>query len=98
MRIDEDFMNELGLSGMPEADKKNFMEQAEVELEMRVGHTIGMDLSDEQMDEFDQITDPDDASAWLKKNVPSFRETVQQVFQNFKAELKRELAQFFGLA
>ena len=92
MRIDENFMNELGLSEMPEADKQEFMEQAEAELEMRVGRTIGSDLSDAQMAEFDRITDPDAATTWLKRNVPNFREIVQQVFQNFKAELKRELA------
>lgn len=92
MQIDEKFMNELGLGDLPEAEKRDFMEQAERELEVRVGHAIGLDLSDEQMDEFDRITDPDNASAWLKRNVPNFRETVQQVFQKFKTELKQELA------
>ena len=92
MRIDENFMNELGLGDMPAAEKQDFMEQAEAELEVRIGRTIGLDLSDEQMNEFDQITDPDEATSWLKQNVPNFREVVQRVFRDFKAELKRELA------
>lgn len=96
MRIDDDFMNEVGLGEMPEEEKRAFMSHAEEELEVRIGQLISMDLSDAQMHEFEQITDENVAAAWLEKNAPNFRTAVVQVFNNFKNELLAERAAILG--
>ena len=41
MRVDEQFMEEVGLGAMPEAEKQEFMKHAQEELEVRVGQGIG---------------------------------------------------------
>lgn len=97
MRIDEEFMEEVGLGAMPEEEKKAFMQHAEEELEVRVGQGVGADLTDEQMREFDQITDLDAAIDWLEQNAPNFRETVAHIYENFKQELINERQSILGL-
>lgn len=87
MQIDEEFMEEVGLSEMPEAEKQAFIQHAEEELEVRVGQGVGAELSDEQLVEFDQIQDAAEARTWLEQNVPNFREIVAHIYNNFKQEL-----------
>lgn len=90
MHVDEAFMHDVGLGDMPDDEKRAFMEHAEEELEVRVGQGVGASLTDEQMDEFEQIAGTDEAAQWLERNAPDFRETVARVFQSFKEELRRE--------
>ncbi len=90
MHVDEKFMREVGLGEMPEDEKRAFMEHAEEELEVRVGQGVGASLTNEQMDEFEQIAGTDAAADWLERNAPDFRETVARVFYNFKDEIRRE--------
>lgn len=90
MRIDDEFMEEVGLGAMPEAEKQAFMKHAEEELEVRVGQAVGADLTDEQMREFDGIEDLSEATQWLEQNAPNFRETVAHVYEMFKQELINE--------
>lgn len=90
IQVDDDFMAEVGLTEMPEAEKQAFMEHAEEELEVRVGREIGAKLSDAQLTEFEQIADTPEAAGWLERNVPDFREVALRVFQAFKDELVSE--------
>ena len=98
MRIDEEFMEEVGLGAMPPEEKRAFMQHAEEELEVRVGQAVGADLTDAQMEEFDQMTDLDQAAAWLEQNVPNFREIAEHVFRNFRQELIAERNNILGIA
>ncbi len=90
MRIDEQFMKEVGLDKMPAEEKQAFMDHAEEELEVRVGQSVGAHLSAAQMDEFEQIDDIQAATAWLERNVPNFREIVKTVYDGFRQELIAE--------
>lgn len=91
IRVDEDFMTEVGLADMPAAEKQAFMEHAEEELEVRVGQKISAELSDEQIDEFSHIGNDNEATlSWLEQNLPNFRDIVRQVFLTFKQELVAE--------
>lgn len=89
-------MREVGLDQMPAAEKQAFMEHANEELEVRVGQSVGAYLTDEQIDEFEQIAEPVRAAEWLDRYVPNFREVVSSVFQNFKRELKAEQQKILG--
>lgn len=96
MRIDEQFMREVGLDQMPAAEKQAFMAHAQEELEVRVGQNIGAYLTDEQVEEFEQITEPTQAAVWLEQYVPNFREVVSMIFQSFKEELSAERQKIMG--
>ena len=90
MRIDDVFMEEEGLNEMPDGERQAFMDHAEEELEVRVGHAVSQELSAEQLRDFEEIEEGGQAAAWLKINVPNFREIVQTVVQSFKNELIAE--------
>lgn len=97
MRIDEEFMEEVGLGAMPAEEKQAFMQHAEEELEVRVGQEVGATLSDAQLAEFDQITDLTEATDWLDQNAPNFREIVTRVYEDFKRELLSERQSILGM-
>lgn len=90
MRIDDVFMKEVGLNEMPDGERQAFMDHAEEELEVRVGHAVSQELSAQQLKDFEEIEEGGQAAAWLKINVPNFREIVQTVVQSFKNELIAE--------
>lgn len=96
IRVDNDFMMEVGLGEMPEAEAQAFKEHAEEELEVRVGQKIGEGLSDEQLNEFAEITDAGEARQWLETNAPGFREIVLEVFREFKEEISGARAEILG--
>ncbi len=96
IRVDEEFMAEVGLAEMPAAEKQEFMNYAEEELEVRVGQQIGARMTDAQLDEFERIFDVAEAAEWLEKNVPNYREIVENVFGAFKKELIAEQAKILG--
>lgn len=87
IKVDDEFMTEVGLNEMPAAEKQAFMEEAEAELETRVGAAMAERLTQEEIKEFSQIAEDDQALAWLNEKVPDFRDLVLQAFQTFKNEI-----------
>lgn len=98
MRIDEQFMEEVGLGAMAPDEKQAFMQHAEEELEVRVGQAVGADFTEEQMNEFDAITDLGQAAKWLDANAPNFRQVTERVYEKFKQELIAERNNILGVA
>lgn len=88
IRVDDDFMREVGLDGMPAEEKAAFMQDAEEELEVRIGHEIGSRMTEEQMEEFEVMTDAVMAAEWLEEHIPDYREITERVFKEFKAEIR----------
>ncbi len=93
IRVDDDFMREVGLEAMPSDEKTPFMKDAEEELEVRIGQEIGGMMSEEQLEEFEVMTDAVMAAEWLEENIPNYRKITEKVFADFKAEIKAEQAQ-----
>ena len=58
MQFDDQFLQEMGLSAMPEDQKQEFLNYVQEELEVRIGMRISKGLTEVQLNEFDQITDP----------------------------------------
>lgn len=96
IRVDEAFMNEVGLAEMAEPEKQAFMEEAEAELELRVGEAMAERLSKDEVDEFSKIAEDDAALVWLNAKVPDFRDLVRETFRQFKEEIRAERAQILG--
>lgn len=66
-QFDESFLDSVGLSGMPEEQKANFLQYAQDQLEVRIGEKMSEGLTDDQLDEFEKIIDRDQETVdkWL---------------------------------
>lgn len=88
MQFDDKFLQEMGLSAMPEGQKQEFLDYIQEELEVRIGERISKGLTEVQLNEFDQITDQDEAAKWLEKNRPDYREIVTRTIEELKQEIR----------
>ena len=97
MEFDEKFLQEMGLSAMPEAEKQKFLDYVQEELEVRIGERISRGLTETQLNEFDMITDPKEAARWLEKNRPDYREIVNRTINEMKEEIRANRAKLVGI-
>ena len=88
MNFDEQFLQEMGLSAMPEDEKQNFLNYVQEELEVRIGERISKGLTETQLNEFDLITDQAEAAKWLEQNRPDYREIVTRTINEMKDEIR----------
>lgn len=88
MQFDDKFLQEMGLSAMPENQKQAFLDYVREELEVRIGERISKGLTEVQLNEFDQITDQKEATKWLEKNRPDYREIVTRTIEEMKSEIR----------
>lgn len=86
-QLDDKFLDDLGLGGLPEDQKKPFLQHIYNELELRVGTRLSEGLTDEQLDEFEAIIDHKDeiVNPWIERFVPDYRQ--QESFQRLVTEL-----------
>ena len=96
MEFDDKFLQEMGLQAMPEDQKQKFLDYVQEELEVRIGERISKGLSQEQLNEFDMITEQAEATKWLEKNRPDFREIVARTIEEMKAEIRANRARLVG--
>lgn len=92
MDFDEQFLQEMGLSAMPEDEKQAFLDYVQEELEIRIGERISRGLTETQLNEFDMITDQEEAAKWLEKNRPDYREIVTRTINEMKEEIRENRA------
>ena len=92
MEFDEKFLQEMGLSAMPEDEKQRFLDYVQEELEVRIGERISKGLTEVQLNEFDLITDPAEATKWLEINRPDYREIVARTINEMKEEIRANRA------
>lgn len=66
-QFDESFLEQVGLSNMPQEQKDTFLQYAQDQLEVRIGEKMSEGLSEEQLDEFEKIIDNDQETVqkWL---------------------------------
>ncbi|MBR2998439.1 hypothetical protein IKF34_01525 [Candidatus Saccharibacteria bacterium] len=96
MEFDDKFLQEMGLSAMPEQEKQAFLDYVQEELEVRIGERISKGLTEVQLNEFDMITDPAEAAKWLEKNRPDYREIVTRTISEMKEEIRANRAKLVG--
>ena len=74
-QLDDNFLQDIGLAGLPDAQKKPFLQHIYDELELRVGTMLSDGMTDEQLEEFEAIIDRkgEAVQAWLLKNVPNYK-------------------------
>jgi hypothetical protein len=99
-RLDDQFLKDIGLDGLPDEQKKPFLQHIYSELELRVGTRLSDGLSDAQLEEFEEIIDrkQDKIMQWLAQNAPRYVEdpAFQKLQQavNLPAEDPRLIAEF----
>jgi len=72
--MNEDLIKELGLENLTPTQQESVIE----ELNMRVGQALVADLSEEQIKEYEQILNGEQAviTAWLEENEPNYKDLV----------------------
>jgi len=96
MRFDENFLQEMGLSAMPADKKQDFLNYVQEELEVRIGERISKGLTDAQLQEFDNIMGSEEATKWLQKNRPDYREIVNRCIAEMKEAIRQNRAALLG--
>ena len=73
-RLDDQFLKDIGLDGLPDEQKKPFLQHIYSELELRVGTRLSDGLSDVQLEEFEKIIDRDQEKiqSWLAEHAPNY--------------------------
>jgi len=74
-QLDNNFLEEIGLGGLPEDQKKPFLQHIYDQLEGRVGTRLSEGMTDQQLDEFEAIIDRRDEiiQPWLQQNAPQYQ-------------------------
>ena len=96
MQFDENFLQQMGLSSMPADKKQDFLKYIQDELEVRIGRRISEGLSEEQLQEFDSLTETADIAAWLEKNRPDYHEIVDRCIEEMKQAIVKNRDQLLS--
>ena len=92
IKLDEEFLAELGLGGLPPEDQKSLLAAIYEHLELTVGQRLAERMSDAELQEYEAILDSGDeeqASAWLQQHAPDSSEIVRELHNAQIEELRR---------
>ncbi len=82
-KFDNRFLESVGLTDLPEAQKEDFLQYAQDQLEIRIGEKMSEGLSEEQLDEFERIIDNDaDTMSGLLEGFGDYKS--DEVYQTLK--------------
>ena len=107
-KLDDDLLQEIGLGGLPSADKNHMLQFIYEKLEERVGMNLASQMSDPQLDEFEQlmpiegdtpeIIKQKEAAAlqWLESNFPNYKQVVANELDKLKAEVRQMAPQILA--
>jgi hypothetical protein len=99
IKLDDNLLQELGLGALPPEEKKKMLAHIYETLEMRVGMELAKQMSDQQLNEFEEfINRNDEAGAlhWLETNFPNYKDVVAAEFEKLKLEIKQVAHQIVG--
>lgn len=73
-QLDDKFLEDIGLAGLPDEQKKPFLQHIYEQLEYQVGAKLSEGMSDAQLEEFEAIIDrkADVIDAWIAAQAPQF--------------------------
>lgn len=99
-KLDDNLLRELGLGELPPQEKNRMLAHIYETLEMRVGMRLAEGMSDQQLDEFEQLMPQEtdtpeakkqkekDALMWLETNFPNYKQVVASELDKLKSEIK----------
>lgn len=100
MKIDHALMERAGLGQLPDAEKDAYLKAFYERLEMAVGAHLAKRMTDEQLDEFERLTESGSqelALAWLHVNFPDYRKVSREEFDRLSTELAEQASQILSL-
>lgn len=95
-KLNNELLDELGLSALPADEKNRMLAHIYETLEMRVGMKLAEQMTNEQLDEFEAFIDRNDeagALKWLESNFPNYKQVVADELEKLKSEIKASAAQ-----
>lgn len=107
-KLDDNLLKELGLGTLPPQEKNRMLAHIYETLEMRVGMRLAEGMTEQQLDEFEQLmpleTDTDeqkrqkeqDALKWLETNFPDYKQVVADELEKLKNEIKAAAPQILA--
>lgn len=104
LKLDNNLLEELGLGSLPEDQKKGMLQHIYETLELRVGTQLANQMTDRQLEEFEQFIDAGgdenqaQALQWLEANLPNYKQVVNDVFEALKVEIKQMAPQIVAAA
>ena len=100
-KLDNNFLKELGLDGLPSEEKNKIMSHIYETLEMRVGVRLASNMTDAQLDEFEGFINKNDeegALRWLETNFPNYKDVVAEELDKLRQEVKEAAPQILAEA
>jgi hypothetical protein len=102
LKLDNTLLDQLGLGALSEEQKKAMLQHIYETLELRVGTDLANQMSDQQLEEFEKFIDDggeanqSQALQWLESNLPNYKDVVNRVFEELKAEIKNMAPQILA--
>src|SRR5580704_15295376 len=99
IQINDALLQEIGLGGLPQEERRGLLNHIYETLELRVGMRLADQMTNEQLDEFEKYFEAKDdkgAFNWLETNFPNYKEIVQQEFDKLKAEVTQSAPQIIS--
>lgn len=99
LKIDDNLLRELGLATLPPEEKRELLKHIYETLEMRVGTRLADQMTNAQLDEFEQYynaKDNEGAFHWLETNFPNYKDIVAEEFTKLKSEIAQSAPQILA--
>lgn len=94
-QLDDNFLRDLGITDLPEDQKKALLRHIYEELELRVGERLAEGMSESQMTEFETLLDRDEEKTrqWLQDNAPEYKQSddYKQFVTNLGLDVEQDL-------
>jgi hypothetical protein len=92
-QLDDKFLQDVGLSDLPEDQKQAFLQHIYSELELRVGTKLSEGMNDDQLAQFEAFVDQDEQKviAWFERYLPNYQELPD--FQSLKASAPADISE-----
>lgn len=96
-QLDDRFLANLGLEALAADEKRSLLDYINNKLAMNIGDALADDLTEEQLQEFDDISgDLEAEKAWLDENCPQYKEVVKREVAALEKEVIERRPQLLG--
>lgn len=94
--FDDSFLESIGLGGIPDNQKDNFLDYAQEQLEVRIGEKMSEEVDEMKLDEFERIIDNDaeTVNEWVQKAGENYKEN--EIYKKLESSLGAESEELLG--
>lgn len=91
--LDEDFLDDVGLTSLPDSEKSDMLTYLKEEMSVHVGQVLMRQLSVSQVTTFTELVkqnNPTTVVGFLRQHLPNYQEIVTREIAVFKDSVKSE--------